>query len=412
MCICFKEFTSQQIGTKVLPLHDGPSFCAYAAPHESGFGPQRRFAAAQQVARNGRLSGLSADAIGTATDPFQKVALNGYDGSFWLMGISMKRRQFITLLGGAAAGWPLAVQAQQLPLPVIGFLSAVKPSADNLRAFLRGLSEAGYVEGQNVLIEYRSADGQYQRLPELAAELVKRPVTVIAASGSALPALAAKAATSTIPVVFTMGVNPVEVGLVPSLARPGGNVTGTTAMNVELGQKRLELLHELMPTANAMALLVNSKNANAESQTRDHQAAALAFGLKLQVLKASTEHEIDIALASLAQLPVGALAIGADPFLTSRSEQLAALALRHAVPAIQGISRFAVAGGLMSYGGGTETYRISGSYTGRILKGEKPADLPVQQVAKIELIINLKTAKALGLTVPQLLLGRADEIIE
>jgi putative ABC transport system substrate-binding protein len=326
----------------------------------------------------------------------------------------MKRREFVAGLGSVAA-WPVVARAQQQPaLPVIGLLTAVNQSADALRAFHSGLSETGYVEGKNVLIEPRSADGEYQRLPKLAAELVNRPVSVIVATGSALPALAARAATTAIPVVFTTGVNPVEAGLVASLARPGGNLTGTTAMIVELGPKRLEILHELVPAANAMALLVNPTNANAESQARDFQVAARALGLQLHVVKASTDREIDIVFASLADLRAGALVIGADPFLTSRREQLGALTLRHAVPAIQGFSGFATAGGLMSYGvDGNEGYRVAGNYTGRILKGEKPADLPVQQLTtKINLTINLKTAKALGLTVPQSILLRADEVIE
>ena len=231
----------------------------------------------------------------------------------------MRRRDFITLLGGVVT-WPLTARAQQAPLPVIGWLSAINLPEDNLRAFRRGLSETGYVAGENVLIEYRSADSEYQRLPKLAAELVNRPVSVIVASGSALPALAAKAATTTIPVVFTMGVNPLEVGLVASLARPGGNLTGTTAMIVELGPKRLEILHELVPAANVMALLINPTNANAESQARDFQAAARALGLQLHVVNAGTDREIDIVLASLADLRAGALVIGADPFLSSRTK--------------------------------------------------------------------------------------------
>jgi putative ABC transport system substrate-binding protein len=325
----------------------------------------------------------------------------------------MRRREFIILIGSATVAWPLATRAQPSALPVIGLLSAVNQRADALRAFRRGLSETGYVEGKNVLIESRSADGEYQRLPKLAAELVNRPVNVIVASGSALPALAAKAATTAIPVVFTLGVNPVEAGLVPSLARPGGNLTGTTAMLVELGPKRLQILHELVPAANVVALLVNPTNTNAESQARDFQVAARALGLQLHVVKASTDCEIDIVLASLADLRVGGLVIGADPFLSSRREHLAALTLRHAVPAIQGFSGFATAGGLVSYGvAGDEGYLVAGNYAGRILKGEKPADLPVQQLTKINLLINLKTAKSLGLTVPQTLLVAADVVIE
>jgi putative ABC transport system substrate-binding protein len=327
----------------------------------------------------------------------------------------MRRREFITLLGGAAAGWPFAASAQQSAMPVIGFLSSTSPDlyAKRLRAFHLGLKEAGYVEGQNVAIEYRWADNHNDRLPALAAELVHRHVDVIAAAGRTPSAGAAKAATATIPIVFAVGGDPVKMGLVPSLNRPGGNVTGITALNVEMGPKRLELLHQVIPTATIIALLVNPTSTATETITRDAQAAARALGLQLHVLHASSDRDFDTVFATAAQLRAGALVISPDTFFTSRSQQLARLAVDHAVPAIYQFREFAAAGGLMSYGSNeTEYYRLFGTYTGRILKGEKPADLPVVQSTKVEMILNLKTARALGLTVPLPLIGRADEVIE
>ena len=327
----------------------------------------------------------------------------------------MRRRDFISLLGGAAVAWPLAAHAQQPALPVIGFLHSASPGpfADRVRAFRQGLSETGYVEGQNVAIEYRWADGQYDRLPVLAADLVRRQVTVIAAGGVLLAVMAAKKATTTIPIVFSTGANPVEAGLVASLNRPGGNLTGVTTLNLELGPKRLELLHEVVPTATIMALLVNPANPNAEFQSREIQMAARTLGVQLHVLYATSERDFDTVFTSLAKLRAGALVISADSLFISRSEKLAALTVGHAVPAISQYRAFAAGGGLMSYGGSlTESYGQVGVYTGRILKGEKPANLPVQQLVKVELVINLKTAKTLGLTFPLSLLGRADEVIE
>jgi putative ABC transport system substrate-binding protein len=326
----------------------------------------------------------------------------------------MRRREFITLLGGAAAAWPLAARAQQPATPVIGFLNTRTPGADPhlLDAFRRGLKETGYVEGQNVAIEYRWAFNEYDRLPALAADLVRRQVTVIAAIGSPF-APAAKAATTTIPIVFIIGFDPVEVGLVTSLNRPGGNLTGVTVLGVELGSKRLELLHELVPATNILAALVNPDTPAAETQSTELHTAARTFGLKLHVLHASADRDFDTVFATLRQLGAGGLVIGNDTFFSTRSEQLAALALRHAVPAIFQYRQFVEAAGLMSYGGNlSDNYRLTGVYTGRILKGEKPSDLPVMQSTKVELIINMKTAKALGIEVPLPLLGRVDEVIE
>jgi putative tryptophan/tyrosine transport system substrate-binding protein len=325
----------------------------------------------------------------------------------------VKRRTFIAVMGGGAV-WPLVARTQQPAMPVIGFLDgrSADHSAHLAAAFRRGLDEAGYVEGRNVAIDYRWAQGRYDRLPALAADLVRRRVTVIATSGNA-SARAAKAATATIPIVFATGADPVEAGLVASLNRPGSNVTGVTSLGVELGPKRLELLHELLPAATVIAFLVNPTNRTSEIQVRDMEAAARALGPKLHILHASTEHEIDAAFATLTQVRASALAVAPEAFFNSQSERLAALTVRHAVPAIYSYREFVAAGGLMSYGGSdTDSYRQVGVFIGRILKGEKPADLPVQQSTKAELFINLRTAKALGVTVPLSLLGRADEVIE
>ena len=325
----------------------------------------------------------------------------------------MRRREFITLVGGAAAAWPLAARAQQAAMPVVGFLNTRVPGADPLllAAVRRGLKETGYVEGQNLTIEYRWAYNQYDRLPALAADLVSHRVSVIAAIGSP-SAPAAKAKTTTIPIVFIIGFDPVEVGLVTSLNRPGCNLTGVTVLGVELGSKR-ELLHELAPTANIIAALVNPNTPAAKTQSTDLQTAARSLGLKLNVLHASTERDFDTVFATLLQLGAGGLVVGNDTFFSTRSEQLAALALRHGVPAIYQFREFVLSGGLASFGTTVvDTYRPLGVYTGRILKGEKPADLPVQQATKLDLIINMKTANALGITVPLPLVGRADEVIE
>jgi putative ABC transport system substrate-binding protein len=326
----------------------------------------------------------------------------------------MRRREFITLLGGAAAAWPLAARAQQPAMPVVGFLGSTSPDlyAHLVRAYRQGLSEAGYDEGRNVAIDFRWAESQYERLPALATELVDRRVTVIAAG--ALPAaVTAKAATTTIPIVFSIGVDPVAFGLVASLNRPGGNVTGVTNLNLELGPKQLEVLRELLPAATVMAALVNPTNPNADSHTSDLQTAARKLGIQLQILHASSERDFETVFTSLVQARASGLVIGADAFLLSRSKQLGALSTRHAVPAIYQFREFVEAGGLLSYGSSiTDSYRQLGVYTGRILNGEKPADLPVQQSTKVGLIINLKTAKLLGLEVPPTLLARADEVIE
>jgi putative ABC transport system substrate-binding protein len=328
---------------------------------------------------------------------------------------SIRRREFITLLGGAAAAWPRAVTAQQLAMPVVGYLDPGTPeqNADVVTAFRQGLSAIGYVEGSNVAIEYRWAQSQYGRLPALATELVRRQVAVIAATNGIPSVSAAKAATNTIPIVFYVGVDPVAFGVVTSLNRPGGNVTGVTGLGTELGPKRLELLHELVPGPKVLAALINPGNAAGVTQSNDLQAAARTLRRQLQILHASSDRELDTALAALVQMGAGGLVIGADGFFNSRFEQLAAFALRHAVPMIYQYRGFVAAGGLIRYGGSiADAYRLVGQYTGRILRGEKPADLPVQQATRVELIINMKTAKTLGLTFPLNLLGRADEVIE
>jgi putative tryptophan/tyrosine transport system substrate-binding protein len=328
----------------------------------------------------------------------------------------MKRREFIALAGGAAAAtWPLAARAQQPALPVIGFLNASDPKgyARQLVAFVKGLNEAGYVDGHNVRIEYRWAEGRIDRLPAMVADLVHRQVAVIAAT-STPAALAAKAVATTIPIVFEIGNDPVQLGLVDSLNRPGGNITGVTSLNVEVGPKKLELLHELVPAATTFAFLVNPANpANTETQSNQVLSAADSLGLELHVLNASTEDEFNAVFANLLQLRAGGLVIAGDPFFVAGQERLAALALRHTVPAVFETREFVAAGGLLSYGGSlTDSYRLAGLDVGRVLKGEKPDELPVQQGTKVELLLNLKTAKALGITVPLSLLGRADEVME
>jgi putative ABC transport system substrate-binding protein len=319
------------------------------------------------------------------------------------------------MLGGVAA-WPAAARAQQPAMPVIGFLGAESPDpwASRVRAFRHGLSETGYVEGRNVAIEYRWAAGQNDRLPALAADLVRGGLNAIVTPGSTPATLAAKAATKTVPIVFYVGGDPVELGLVASLNRPGGNLTGVTTLTSEVGPKRLQLLYELVPTATIVALLVNPTNPDlAEPATKDLQAAARTLGVQLHVLHASAERDFDAVFSSLVQQRVSALVIVNDALFSTRVEKLAVLAIRHAVPAVYQFREFVAAGGLMSYGTGfIDAFRQVGVYTGRILGGEKPADLPVQQTTKAELIINLKTAKALGLTVPTALLVRADEVIE
>jgi putative ABC transport system substrate-binding protein len=321
----------------------------------------------------------------------------------------MRRREVIAILGGGVVGWSLAARAQQKAMPVIGFLSSTAPGW--LAAFRQGLSETGYVEGQNVAIEYRSAEGSYDRMPAMATDLVARKVDLIAADG--IPAaLAAKSATSTIPIVFSVG-DPVDLGLVASLARPGGNLTGVSTMAPELIPKRLELLSELVPQVGVIALLVNPNNSNTERIIGDMQEAARAKGVKLHILKAGTESEIDAAFTTLVELHAGALVVGGDPFFGNWREQLVALAARHGVPAIYQWREFAEAGGLISYGSSlAASFRQVGAYAGKILKGAKPADLPVQQSTAFELVINLKTAKALALTIPPTILARADEVID
>jgi putative ABC transport system substrate-binding protein len=327
----------------------------------------------------------------------------------------MRRRDLLALAVGAATLQPLASLAQQKAMPVIGYLGSSSPGpyAPFVTAFYRGLSETGYVEGQNFTIEFRWAEGSYDRLPMLAADLVGRKVDVIVASGGIPSARAAKGATSTIPIVFNIGVDPVEIGLVASFARPGGNLTGVSMLVGELNPKRFELLSDLLPQAHVIALLVNPNSPNAERIMREVQEAARTKGVQLPILEAGTEGEIDAAFATLVQLQPGALIVGNDPFFNSRREQIVALALRHGVPAIYESREYVASGGLISYGPSlTSANRQVGIYVGKILKGTKPADLPVQQPTTFELVINLKTANALGLTVPHTLLARADEVIE
>jgi putative ABC transport system substrate-binding protein len=333
--------------------------------------------------------------------------------------LNVKRREFITLVGGGGlllATKARRARAQQPAVPVIGFLGSASPDrwVGRMRAFHQGLSETGYAESRNVAMEYRWAEGQNDQLGPLAAELVSRQVTVIVAPGSTPAALAAKAATTTIPIVFEVASDPVELGLVTSLARPGGNITGVISLSAEVAAKRLELLHELVPTSAVVGLLVNPTNPNlADFTTKNLRAAARSLGLEMHVLHASAERDFETVFATLLQLRAGALVIGADPFFTSRLEQLAALTLRHAVPTVYQFREFTAAGGLMSYGGSlTDTFRAAGVYTGRILRGDKPAELPVQQTTKVELFLNLKTARAIGLQVPMTLMVRADEVIE
>jgi putative ABC transport system substrate-binding protein len=326
----------------------------------------------------------------------------------------MRRRSFISLIGGAVAAWSDLARAQQVPTPVVGFLGTGTPESttSELTGFRRGLSEAGYVEGRNLTVEYRWSEGQKGRLSTLAADLVHHQAGVIAVAGNTVAQIA-KAATAFIPIVFQVGNDPVASGLVASLARPGGNVTGVTTLSAEIVAKRLELLHELVPAASSIALLVNPANRDSENSKRDAEVAARRLGLQLNVIPASSPDEIDAAYKSVGRMQAGAAVVAPDEFFNSRSEQLAALALKYAVPTTYQYRKFAASGGLMSYGANiTDAFRLVGVYTGRILKGEKPADLPVQQASKLELIINLKTAKVLGVSVPPSLVVAADEVIE
>ena len=333
-----------------------------------------------------------------------------------LGGEAMRRREFIKVIGGGVAAWPRLANAQQSAMPVIGYIGTGSQNSDAFRlpSFHRGLSETGYVEGRNVTIEYRWAEGHNDRLPALAADLVRRQVRVIAVPASTPGVIAAKAATSTIPVVFYIGLDPVAFGLVASLNRPGGNLTGVTGWNVIVGPKRLQLLHELAPKATAMALLVNVTSPDlADADAKEQRAAASTLGVQLHVLHASAEQDLDTAFAKLVELQVGGLVIGTDSLFNTWKERLAALSINHRVPTIHQYREFALAGGLMSYG--TDTSDLSrqvGVYTGRILKGETPADMPVQQATKVDLVLNLRTAKMFGLTFPETMVARADEVIE
>ena len=327
----------------------------------------------------------------------------------------MQRREFITAIAGAAAAWPLTLRAQQQAMPVVGLLSSRSPAeaASDLAAFRHGLGQTGYFEGKNVTIEYRWAEGHYDRLPAMAAELVARQVAVIAAVGGEPSGLAAKAATATIPIVCTLGGDAVAAGLVAHLNRPGGNITGVTIMGLEMGPKRVELAHELVPNGSALVTLINSKFPLTLAEAHDMQAAAHALDLQLTVLDASTEGEIDAVFASLARQKVDALLINTDPFLFGQREQIVQLAARYKIPTLYFLREFVDAGGLMSYGANIHNgYRQAGIYVGRILKGEKVGELPVMQPTKFDLVINLRTARTLGLEIPTILLVRADEVIE
>jgi len=326
----------------------------------------------------------------------------------------MRRREFIMLFGGAAATWPLAARAQQPAMPVVGFLHYGSPDtfAHIAEAVLRGLKEAGYVEGQNVAIQYRWADGHYDRLPALAADLIGRQVTVITAGGN-VAAQVAKRATAAIPIVFTSGADPVTSGLVGSLSRPGANLTGVTLIAAEMAVKRLELMRDLLPRARVVAMIINTDYPEADSEVAEVEAAGRIVGLQIQRVTATSERELDAAFATIGQRRVDAFTVGADGFFITRRDQFAALAIRYATPGIYPFPEYPAAGGLMSYGASlTDVYRQAGVYTGRVLKGAKPTDLPVMQPTKFELVINLKTAKALDITIPAMMLGRADEVIE